>query len=44
MVPSGGGALVSSLASFFKQTLPETKIVAVEPESCTPFSDSIIKN
>lgn len=43
MVPSGGGALVSSMGSFFKQTMPETKIIAVEPETCTPFSDSIKK-
>lgn len=44
MVPSGGGALVSSLGSFFKQTMPSTKIVAVEPDNCTPFSESIMNN
>ena len=32
---------MSSLGSFFKQTLPETRIVAVEAESCTPFYTSI---
>jgi threonine dehydratase len=43
IVPSGGGALVSSIASFMKQVSPNTKVIAVEPEACTPFSNSIIK-
>lgn len=43
IVPSGGGALVSSIASFMKQVSPNTKVIAVEPETCTPFSSSIIK-
>jgi threonine dehydratase len=43
LVPSGGGALVCSIASFYKQVSPETKIIAVEPESCKPFSSSIIQ-
>ena len=44
LVPSGGGALVSSIASLLKQVSPNTKILAVEPDSCTPFSSSILKN
>ena len=44
LVPSGGGALVSSIASFLKQVSPNTKIIAIEPDSCTPFSTSILKN
>lgn len=31
IVPSGGGALVSSIASFMKQVSPNTKVIAVEP-------------
>ena len=44
MVPSGGGALVTSIASFFKQVSPHTKIIAVGPETCTPFSSTILKD
>ena len=29
MVPTGGGGLVSAIASFFKQTNPETKVISV---------------
>ena len=42
LVPSGGGALVSSIASFLKQVAPNIKVIAVEPETCTPFSSSIL--
>ena len=31
LVPTGGGALVSSTASVFKQLSPGTKVIAVEP-------------
>jgi threonine dehydratase len=41
LVPSGGGALVSSIASFLKQIDPSIKIIAVEPSSCQPFADSL---
>lgn len=44
MVPSGGGALVSSIASFLKQIDPSIKIIAVEPSNCQPFAESIQKN
>ena len=43
VVPSGGGALASSIASFMKQVSPNTKVIAVEPEGCTPFSNSIVR-
>lgn len=43
IVPSGGGALVSSIASYVKQVSPNTKVIAVEPDTCTPFSNSIVK-
>lgn len=41
IVPTGGGGLVSSIASFFKQTNPETKVISVETDIATPFSTSI---
>jgi len=36
--------LVSSIASFFKQTSPETKVISVETDIATPFSSSIRNN
>lgn len=33
--------MVSSIASFFKQTSPETKVISVETDIATPFSSSI---
>ena len=44
LVPTGGGALVCAIASFYKQVAPETKIIAVEPEVCKPFSQSILQD
>lgn len=43
IVPSGGGALVASIASFMKQVNPTLKVIAVQPENCRPFYNSIIK-
>jgi len=43
LVPTGGGGLCSPMASVFKQLAPHTKIIAVEPESCKPYSESILK-
>lgn len=43
LVPTGGGGLVSTLASVFKQLAPHTKIIGVEPENCKPYSTSILK-
>ena len=31
LVPSGGGALVTSIGSFLKQVDPTIKVIAVEP-------------
>ncbi len=44
VVPTGGGGLVSSIASFFKQTSPETKVISVETDIATPFSSSMKSN
>lgn len=36
--------MVSSIASFFKQTNPDTKVISVETDIGTPFSSSIKNN
>jgi len=41
-VPAGGGGLASSMASVIKQISPETKVIAVEPDICKPYSTSIL--
>lgn len=43
IVPTGGGGLVSSIASVAKQISPETKVIAVEPDNCKPYSTSILE-
>lgn len=42
LVPAGGGGLVGSIASVIKQISPNTKVIAVEPEVCKPYSKSIL--
>lgn len=42
LVPAGGGGLASSIASVIKQLSPHTKVIAVEPEICRPYSTSIL--
>jgi threonine dehydratase len=42
LVPAGGGGLASSVASVVKQISPSTKVVAVEPDNCKPYSSSIL--
>ncbi len=42
MVPAGGGGLASAMASVFKQISPDTKVIAVEPDICKPYSTSIL--
>ena len=42
LVPAGGGGLASSMASVIKQISPETKVIAVEPDICKPYSTSIL--
>ena len=44
LVPAGGGGLVSAIASVMKQISPNTKVIAVEPDICRPFSTSILNN
>lgn len=41
-MPAGGGGLVSSIASVIKQISPETKVIAVEPDICKPYSTSVL--
>lgn len=43
VVPTGGGGLVSSIASLVKQISPQTKIIGVEPDNCKPYSTSILE-
>ena len=42
VVPTGGGGLVSSIGSFIKQAIPETKVISVETDIATPFSSSLL--
>jgi threonine dehydratase len=42
LVPAGGGGLASSIASVIRQISPGTKVIAVEPEVCKPYSNSIL--
>lgn len=42
-MPAGGGGLVSSIASIVKQISPSTKVIAVEPDNCKPYSTSILE-
>lgn len=42
VVPAGGGGLASSVASVVKQISPQTKVIAVEPDNCKPYSSSIL--
>jgi threonine dehydratase len=42
LVPAGGGGLASSVASTVKQISPSTKVIAVEPDNCKPYSTSIL--
>jgi len=42
LVPAGGGGLASAIASVIKQISPNTKVIAVEPDLCKPFSTSIL--
>jgi threonine dehydratase len=42
VVPAGGGGLVSAIASVTKQISPTTKVIAVEPDNCKPFSSSVL--
>ncbi len=42
LVPAGGGGLASSIASVIKQISPNTKVIAVEPDICKPYSESIL--
>lgn len=41
IVPSGGGALLAAMCSYFKQISPTTKIVCVEPEGANPMYESL---
>jgi threonine dehydratase len=41
IVPSGGGALLASMVSYFKQISPDTQIVCVEPENSNPMYQSL---
>lgn len=43
LIPAGGGGLASSMASVIKQISPETKVIAVEPDICKPYSTSILE-
>ena len=43
LVPVGGGGLISGLISVIKQTSPETKIIAVEPEGAPSLKTSLTK-
>ena len=43
LIPAGGGGLASAMASVIKQISPNIKVIAVEPDSCKPFSSSILK-
>jgi len=42
LVPCGGGGLTCAIASVIKQISPNTKVIAVEPDICKPFSESIL--
>lgn len=41
LVPAGSGALASAISSMIKQISPSTKVLAVEPDICKPYSTSI---
>ncbi len=43
LIPAGGGGLACSVASVVKQISPKTKVIAVEPDNCKPYSTSIIE-
>jgi len=43
LIPAGGGALAGCMASVLKQISPKTKIIAVEPDICKPYSTSILE-
>jgi len=40
LVPLGGGGLVTGIASAVKQTSPATQVLAVEPETAAPLTES----
>jgi threonine dehydratase len=41
LVPYGGGGLVSGIGSALKQLRPETRVLAVEPETAAPLKASL---
>ncbi len=41
VVPIGGGGLISGVAAAVRQSRPETRIVGVQTERCSPFSESV---
>lgn len=41
VVPIGGGGLISGVAAAIRQARPETRIVGVQAERCSPFPESI---
>ena len=40
-VPIGGGGLVAGIASALKELKPTARVIAVEPETATPFTESL---
>lgn len=40
-VPIGGGGLVAGIASALKELRPSARVIAVEPETATPFTESL---
>ncbi len=44
IISVGGGGLISGVASFIKQILPEVNVIGVEPAGAKGLTDSIISN
>ena len=44
IVPVGGGGLISGNAAWFKERLPATRIVAVQPDASPALAESILLN
>jgi len=40
-VPVGGGGLISGIAAYIKQTMPETRVIGVEPVDSSAMHDSV---
>jgi threonine dehydratase len=43
VVPIGGGGLISGVAAAIRQARPQTRIVGVQADRCSPFLDSVAK-